>query len=218
MPSSGECLRHRPGGRHGWRFRKEKQTLTKHNFYIAFSWWTNAKKLSNLETRQGPSTHVLGATSPNPHPCTTSQVESSNTFWAFKRSKQTKIWKVIKLEWSPQKPVAHIWASSGYLVKDIIPPTLAHHCLVIIEKMDSRFSPAAASAPSLPVCLLAPPSLPLLGNCFPCVTVDLGKYVLYSSTLSRRARRQLAVTGDKGLSRACGSRRVREQGRHGRFH
>jgi hypothetical protein len=29
--------------------------------------------------------------------------------------------------------------------------------------------------------------MPKLGNCFPCVTVDLGKYVLYSSALSRRA-------------------------------
>jgi hypothetical protein len=47
---------------------------------------------------------------------------------------------------------------------------------------------AAASALSLPVCLLALPSMPLLGNCFPCVTVDLEKYVLYSSALSWRAR------------------------------
>ncbi len=73
------------------------------------------------------------------------------------------------------------------LFKDIIPPTLAHHCLVITEQMGSPFPPAAASAPSLPVCLLALPSMPWLGNCFPCVTVNLGKYVLYSSALSWRA-------------------------------
>jgi hypothetical protein len=33
------------------------------------------KKISNLETRQGPSAHVLGATSPDPNPYGTSQVE-----------------------------------------------------------------------------------------------------------------------------------------------
>ncbi len=33
------------------------------------------KKLSNLKTRQGPSTHVLGTTSPDPNPCATIQVE-----------------------------------------------------------------------------------------------------------------------------------------------
>jgi hypothetical protein len=52
--------------------------------------------------------------------------------------------------------------------------------------MGSPFPPTAASAPSLPVCLLALPSMPLLGDCFPCVTADLGKYALYSSALSRR--------------------------------
>jgi hypothetical protein len=53
--------------------------------------------------------------------------------------------------------------------------------------MDYPFPPAAASSLTLPVCLLAPPSMPLLGDCFPCVAVDLGKYVLYSSPLSRQA-------------------------------
>jgi hypothetical protein len=33
------------------------------------------KKLSNLETHQGPSTQVLDVTSPIPNPYTTSQVE-----------------------------------------------------------------------------------------------------------------------------------------------
>jgi hypothetical protein len=30
--------------------------------------------------------------------------------------------------------------------------------------------------------------MPSLGNCFPCVAVDLGKYVLYTSALSRQVR------------------------------
>ncbi len=69
--------------------------------------------------------------------------------------------------------------------------------------MDSAFLPAAASSPTLPVCLLAPPSMPLLGNCFPCVAVDLGKYVLYSSTLSRQARWRTSLVmsfGGAGVS------------------
>ncbi len=41
------------------------------------------------------------------------------TFWPIKRSKWTKIWKVIKLERSLQKPVAHICASSSYPVNNI---------------------------------------------------------------------------------------------------
>ena len=36
--------------------------------------------------------------------------------------------------------------------------------------------------------LLAPPALPSLVDCFPCGSVDLGKYVLYSSALSWRLR------------------------------
>jgi hypothetical protein len=69
--------------------------------------------------------------------------------------------------------------------------------------MGSLFPPTAASAPSLPVCLLAPPSMPSLGNCFPCVTVKLGKYVLYSSALSRRARWRTSLAmllGGAGVS------------------
>jgi hypothetical protein len=62
--------------------------------------------------------------------------------------------------------------------------------------MGSPFPPAMSSSPSLPGCLLAPPSMPSLGNCFPCVTVDLGKYVLYSSALSWRVplRTSLAMS------------------------
>ena len=44
------------------------------------------------------------------------------------------------------------------------------------------------SSLNLPVQLLASPALPLLGDCFPHGSVDLGKYFLYSSALSQRAR------------------------------
>ncbi len=64
-------------------------------------------------THQGPYTHVLGATCPDPNPYAISQVEELTTFWVMKRSKRTKIQKVIKLEQSPRKLVAHICASSG---------------------------------------------------------------------------------------------------------
>ena len=54
--------------------------------------------------------------------------------------------------------------------------------------MSSPFSPRATSSLNLPVQLLALSALPLLVDCFPCGSVDLGKYVLYSSALSRRLR------------------------------
>jgi hypothetical protein len=54
--------------------------------------------------------------------------------------------------------------------------------------MDSPFPPATAFSLTLSVCLLALPSMSLLGDCFPCITVDFGKYVFYSSALSWRAR------------------------------
>jgi hypothetical protein len=54
--------------------------------------------------------------------------------------------------------------------------------------MSSPFSPCVTSSPNLPVQLLAPTTLPLLGDCFPLGSVDLGKYYLYSFALSRRAR------------------------------
>jgi hypothetical protein len=34
---------------------------------------------------------------------------------------------------------------------------------------------------------LALPAIPSLGDCFPCGSVDIGKYLLYSSALSQRA-------------------------------
>ena len=54
--------------------------------------------------------------------------------------------------------------------------------------MSSPFPPRATSSLNLPVQLLAPPAMPSLDDCFPCGSVDLGKYVLYSSALSRRSR------------------------------
>jgi hypothetical protein len=54
--------------------------------------------------------------------------------------------------------------------------------------MGSMFPPAASSSLSLPICYRSPPAIPSLGDCFPCGSIDLGKYVLYSSALRQRAR------------------------------
>ena len=67
-------------------------------------------------------------------------------------------------------------------------PTLAPHCLIIQLKMSSMFPPAASSSLPLPICYRSPPAIPSLGDCFPCGSIDLGKYVLYSSALRQRAR------------------------------
>jgi hypothetical protein len=70
--------------------------------------------------------------------------------------------------------------------------------------MSSPFPPRATSSLNLPEHqLLAPPVLPSLGDCFPCGSVDLGKYFLYSSALSRRARWRTSLVmslGGAGLS------------------
>ncbi len=58
----------------------------------------------------------------------------------------------------------------------------------IHARMSSPLPPRATSSLTLPGHLLAPPALPSLGDCFPCGSIDLGKYFLYSSALSRRAR------------------------------
>jgi hypothetical protein len=47
--------------------------------------------------------------------------------------------------------------------------------------------PAASSSLPLPVSLRALPVIPSLGKCFPCGSIDLGKYDLYSSALRQRA-------------------------------
>ena len=58
--------------------------------------------------------------------------------------------------------------------------------LIIQLKIGSLFPIAASSSIPLPNGLLAPPTMPSIGDCFPCGSVDSGKYVLYSSVLSRR--------------------------------
>jgi hypothetical protein len=58
-------------------------------------------------------------------------------------------------------------------------PTLAQHCLIIQLKMSSMFPPAAPSSLPLPIRLRAPPVIPSLGDCFPCGSINLGKYVLW---------------------------------------
>ncbi len=40
--------------------------------------------------------------------------------------------------------------------------------------------------------------MPLLSDCFPCGSVDLGKYVLYSSALSKRASRRTSLAMSLG--------------------
>jgi hypothetical protein len=54
----------------------------------------------------------------------------------------------------------------------------------IHARMSSPLPPRATSSLTLPGHLLALPALPSLGDCFPCGSVDLSKYFLYSSTLS----------------------------------
>jgi hypothetical protein len=64
-------------------------------------------------------------------------------------------------------------------------PTLSK---IIQLKMSSMFPPAASSSLPLPSSMRAPPVIPSLGDCFPCGSIDLGKYILYSSALRQRAR------------------------------
>ena len=52
----------------------------------------------------------------------------------------------------------------------------------------STHTPAAISAMPPMVGYLAPPAIPSLDDCFPCYSFDIGKYLLYSSALSQRAR------------------------------
>ncbi len=90
-----------------------KKTLTKHNFYLAFSRETNAKKLNNFVTGHRPSTHVLGTITPILPLTLLFKLKSSATFWAIKRNTRTKIQKVIMIEQSPRKSVGRIWPYSG---------------------------------------------------------------------------------------------------------
>ncbi len=87
---------------------KRKKNTTKTQLLSSFLTVDQHKKVSISKT-QGPSTHILGVTSsPNCNHYATSQPEQYRFFLTIKRSKQTKIRKVIKLEQSPWKPVAHM--------------------------------------------------------------------------------------------------------------
>ena len=66
--------------------------------------------------------------------------------------------------------------------------------------MSTPFPPRETSSLNLPVQLLAPPALSLLGDCFPLGCVDLGKYYLYSSALSRRARWRTSLAMSLGCA------------------
>ena len=74
----------------------------------------------------------------------------------------------------------------------------SHHCLIIHARMSSPFPPCMTSSLNLPVQLLAPPALPSLVDCFPCGSMDLGKYFLYSSALSRRAHWRTSLVMSSG--------------------
>ena len=93
-------------------------------------------------------------------------------------------------------------------------PTLAPHYPIIQLKMSSMFPPAASSSLPLPICLRAPPAIPSLGDCFPRGSIDLCKYVLYSSALRQRARWRTSLALSFG-GNARGRRRTGERGRHG---
>ena len=43
---------------------------------------------------------------------------------------------------------------------------------------------------------LVPPAIPSLGDCFPCFSVDIGKYLLHSSALSQNIPNALARLSD----------------------
>jgi hypothetical protein len=107
---------------------------------------------------------------------------------------------------------------------------------IIQLKMRSMSPPAASSSLPLPICYRSPPVIPCIGDCFPCGSINLGKYVLYSSALRQRARwhTSLALLFDghgtlpfadnsvnadarreTGCSSARGSRRTGERGRNG---
>jgi hypothetical protein len=64
-----------PGGHHGRRFRKDKKKTNKTQLLPSFLIVDQHKKLTNLETRRGPSTHILSTTSPDCNPYATSQVK-----------------------------------------------------------------------------------------------------------------------------------------------
>ena len=62
----------------------------------------------------------------------------------------------------------------------------SHSVILPQVKISSPFPPAVSSSCPLPAHLLAPPAMPSLSDCFPCASVNLGNYVLYSSALIAR--------------------------------
>ncbi len=106
----GECTRRiAPEAAMVDDFKKKRKLLTKHNFYLAFARQTDAKKLLNLKTRQGPSTHILGATSsPDPNPYTTSQVEELSYILSY-QTQQTEIFQKLLSLNKAQENLWHIY-------------------------------------------------------------------------------------------------------------
>ncbi len=104
-----------PGGHHGWRFWMKKNT-NKTQLLPSFLTVDRHKKAIKHHPARGSlltsSTQLALTLALTP----LVKLKSSATFWAIKCSKGTKIQKVIKLEQSPRKPVAHICTSSGYPV------------------------------------------------------------------------------------------------------
>ncbi len=93
-------------------FEKNRKLLTKHNLYLAFARQTDAKKLLNLKTRQGPSTHILGATSPDPNPYTTSQVEELSYILSYQTQQMEIFQKLLSLN----KAQENLWRIYGPVV------------------------------------------------------------------------------------------------------
>jgi hypothetical protein len=108
-----------PGGHHGRQFRKEKKHTTKTQLLPSFLTVDQHKKAINSQDPKVPSTHVFGATSPNPNPYATSQVEElSYIFDLSKVANGQKFEKLISLNearenlWRIYAPVAVILLSS----------------------------------------------------------------------------------------------------------
>ncbi len=76
MPPLGKCLRHiAPAAAMVNDFEWNKKNTNKTQLLPCFLMVDRCKKAKQFETRQGPPTHVLGATTPDPNPNTTIQVE-----------------------------------------------------------------------------------------------------------------------------------------------
>jgi hypothetical protein len=77
MPPSGKCLCHiAPAAAMIDGFEKKKKNTNKTQLLPSLCTVDRQKKLSNIDTQQRPSTHVLTMTSPDSNPCAASQVEA----------------------------------------------------------------------------------------------------------------------------------------------